>query len=110
MSSAWLLGLLVGCPARSADPPPATEPPPSAAPAVDEHPGTITFVDRDTGTVEEKPASSVPEGIAWYEGDGVRIPVVRIESGLAGERREILRYGADGALLDTTVSAPRPPR
>jgi hypothetical protein len=104
------VGLLLACPARSADPAPATEAPLAAAPAVAEHPGTITFVDRDTGTVEEKPASDIPEGIAWVERDGVRIPVVRVESGKVGEAREILRYGPDGALLDTTVSAPRPPR
>ncbi len=110
MSPALLL-VLLACPARSADPPASPPPdPPPAASAPGEHPGTITFVDLDAGTSEARPASEVPEGIAWVTREGVRIPVVRIESTAVGGRREIHRYGPDGALLDSTVQAPRPPR
>ena len=81
-------------------------PPPTAEVSVS-HPGTITFVDLDSGEERTEDASSVPESIAWYSGGGSPVPVVRVESAMRGTSREIKRYGPDGALLDTTVSAPR---
>lgn len=76
---------------------------PAAAPA---HPGTVAFLDRDTGVHTVTPVAELPESIAWAMVGDVKVPVVRVESTAAGGRREIFRYGADGALLDTTVAGP----
>jgi hypothetical protein len=72
------------------------------------HPGTIVSVDLDAGTEEARPLDGIPEGIAWVEVEGQRVPVVRIESRLRGESREIKRYGPGGRLLEVLVSAPPP--
>lgn len=74
------------------------------------HPGTVVFVDLDAGTSREEAASSLPETIAWVQVGDQRVAVTRVESRKRGESREILKYGADGALLETTVSAPPRPR
>lgn len=71
------------------------------------HPGQITFLDRDTGTSEQKSAKDVPESVAWYTGEEGRVPVLRVEKTAASGRTEVFRYGPDGALLDVTVSQPR---
>ena len=105
---ALTLGLLLGGGASAAPPAPATPAPAptSASPAT--HPGTIRFLAPD-GTAADRAAASVPAAIAWYtDGSGRRVPVVRVEL-TDGERREIKRFGVDGALLDVTVAPGRPP-
>lgn len=87
------------------EPAPAPDPAatqPAAVPAA-EHPGEIVFVDLDAKTETRRPAADVPETIAWATVDGRRVAVVRVESSAAGGAREIRRYGADGAPIDTTV-------
>ncbi len=67
------------------------------------HPGTITFVDPDGGS-RERSVSDVPETIAWSTGpDGTATPVTRVVASMRGEQRLIRSYGADGALLSSTV-------
>ncbi len=105
---ARLLLLLLACGGRP--PAPVPDSAPASAPAPAEHPGTITFVDLDAGTTREESAAAVPETIAWVVVAGARVPVTRVESRARGGAREILKYGADGALLEVTLSAPRPPR
>lgn len=66
------------------------------------HPGTITFVDDTSERVEQ--ASDVPESIRFaMNRDGVLVPVVRVVAIGAGDQRTIREYGADGALLRSTV-------
>ena len=93
---AMLFTLLLGCANRSAT---------IASPET--HPGEITFIDHSTGETRISAASDVPETIAWATVDGEKVPIIRVESHVMGNRREIHRYGADGALVDSTVSAPR---
>lgn len=83
------------------------EPEPAPSPA---HPGTVVFVDLDAGTSREESAASLPDTIAWVQVGAERVAVTRVESRKRGESREILKYGADGALLETTISAPPRPR
>jgi hypothetical protein len=90
--------------ASSADSPPPNNPPVIAM----EHPGTITFIDLDTGIQTVRPSSEVPESIAWYGSGESRVPVVRVESQLRGSgEREIRSYGVDGMLLSTTIQHKR---
>lgn len=109
-----ILLLLLAC--RSPALPPPEPPPgepmriePAAVPSTateatrTAHPGTITFYDRDTGVTRVDDVAKVPESIAWWEGDGRRVAVTRIETSQAGGAREIFRFGADGALLDVTT-------
>ncbi len=65
------------------------------------HPGTITFV--ESGKADEVlSVDAVPESVAFAgEGDAA-VPVVRVVAQLAGQKRIIRSYGADGALLNTT--------
>ncbi|MEL6349928.1 MAG: hypothetical protein AAFV53_42895 [Myxococcota bacterium] len=95
-----LLALLFGCAGRGT---------PSAAEALDAHPGEITFIDHGTGETKIRDAAEVPETIAWATVGGERVAVVRVESRVMGDRREIQRYTADGTMVDSTVSTPRPP-
>ena len=74
------------------------------------HPGVITFVDEDQGTESQVSADSVPEGIAFVWSPEGSVPVVRVVSHLRGAQRVIRSYGADGALLESTVQAPPPSR
>lgn len=64
------------------------------------HPGTIVLVDEDARTEKKLRAADVPESVAFV-GD---VPVVRVVSRKRGDERELLAYGADGALLQTTLS------
>jgi len=70
------------------------------------HPGTLTFVNLTTGVVNVRPVAEVPDTIAWYTAGDARVPVARVEARENGGAMEITRYGADGALLDVTVSRP----
>ena len=64
------------------------------------HPGTITIVDEDAGTEKKVRATEVPETVAFI-GD---VPVVRVVSRKrTDEAREVMSYGADGALLQSTL-------
>lgn len=64
------------------------------------HPGTITIVDEDARTEKKVAASEVPESIAFI-GD---VPVVRVVSRKrSDDAREVMSYGADGALLQSTL-------
>jgi hypothetical protein len=71
------------------------------------HPGTILFEDADTGTTHTRTVDAVPERIAWADVEGGREPVVRVVSTMRGQQRTIRSYGADGALLSSTVQRPR---
>ena len=75
------------------------------------HPGEITFVDPD-GSSRVKPAADVPDTIAWAaDADGQPTPVTRVVASMRGQQRLIRSYGADGALLSSTVQQrPRPRR
>ena len=64
------------------------------------HPGTIVLVDEDAHTEKTVRAVEVPESVAFVDG----APVVRVVSRKRGDDRELLAYGADGALLQTTIT------
>jgi hypothetical protein len=64
------------------------------------HPGTITIVDETAGTEKQVRASDVPESVAFI-GD---VPVVRVVSRTRDDgARDVMSYGADGALLQSTL-------
>lgn len=66
------------------------------------HPGTIVFV--ETGKTEEqlRPASEVPESVAFVREGDTLVPVVRVVADVVGDQRIIVSYGADGRRLNTT--------
>lgn len=72
------------------------------------HPGTVVFVGAD-GREESRPVAEVPESIAWYDGAGGRVPVVRVVRSGPDGYAEIKRYGPSGELLDVTRQAPPRP-
>ena len=80
-------------------------PDPSGAtsPGGDRHPGEILNVDVVAAREWVRRAEDVPQGIAWVDVDGVWQPVVRVEVVEGERRREITRFGPDGAFLDTTL-------
>ena len=80
----------------------------AVAAAPGQHPGTITFVDVD-GSEKVRPASEVPETIAWVRVGGKRVPVVRVVRTGSAQRFEIVSYGVDGAELARTIGH-APPR
>lgn len=101
---------LAACGGHPPAPAPTPAPEQETAPMPAPHPGTVTFVDLDTNTSHEEPIASLPETIAWVVVAGERVPVTRVESrSRPGGSREIIKYGADGAQLEVTISAPRPP-
>jgi hypothetical protein len=68
------------------------------------HPGRVLFVDGNTQEViREADAAELPPSIAFVELDGRLEPVVRIVSYTTDSQRIIRQYGADGALLLSTV-------
>ena len=67
------------------------------------HPGRIRFEDDVHGTVAEKAASEVPEGVAYAHGPSGLVPVVRVTARMRGEQRIIQSFASDGQLLLTTV-------
>lgn len=72
------------------------------------HPGEIVFVDETAGSERTEPAANVPDEVAFAVVDGEPIPVVRVVAVTHGDKREIRSYGADGALLATTLQLRRP--
>lgn len=64
------------------------------------HPGYITIVDDDAHTEKRVAAADVPETVAFIGDDAV----VRVVSHKRSDgAREVLSYGADGALLQSTL-------
>jgi hypothetical protein len=73
------------------------------------HPGKITFVDGDRTRVED--ASQMPDSHRFAEDrQGKLVPVVRVVAYTEEERRIIREYGADGAVLRSTVAPRTPPK
>jgi hypothetical protein len=82
----------------------------SRAAAGESHPGEIAFDDQTTGRRWTSRPTEVPATMAWVVVSGSRRPVTRIViSGTPGLRR-FTKYGADGAMLETTTQAPPPAR
>lgn len=68
------------------------------------HPGTIIFIDGNTGQItDEMKASEVPDSIRYAEGENGLLPVVKIISTIAGKQRIIRQYGPEGQLLKSTI-------
>jgi hypothetical protein len=63
------------------------------------HPGAIVLVDEDKGTKKTAQAKDVPPSVAFVN----EVPVVRVVARRLGEEREVQSYGADGALLSSTL-------
>lgn len=72
------------------------------------HPGTIVYVDGDTGAETEEDASALPESLRFAETDEGLVPVVRVVARTAGDRRYIREYGPDGELLRSTTQLADP--
>ena len=68
------------------------------------HPGTIVFVDADTGEERTEPVASVPEPLRYAPDErGQLVPVVRVVAQVTGDTRRIHELGPEGQLLRTTV-------
>lgn len=64
------------------------------------HPGKVVFVDGDTGRVVlEKDAAEVPEAQRFAG----QVPVVKVVATVFADQRSVREYGADGALLRSTL-------
>lgn len=76
--------------------PPASPPP--------THPGTIVYVNGNTGEERTSPISEVPEDFRYApDRDGRLIPIVRVVAQTVGNQRSIHELGPDGQLLRSTV-------
>ncbi len=65
-----------------------------------QHPGTITFIDLDSGAERVEQASAIDEHIAFAEvGDDVFAPVVKVTNQRRGATVELTLYGVDGSVL-----------
>lgn len=68
------------------------------------HPGTIVFVDADTGEERSQPVASVPEPLRYAPDQrGQLVPVVRVVAQVAGNTRQIHELGPEGQLLRSTT-------
>jgi hypothetical protein len=69
------------------------------------HPGTIEFIDGDTGEVVDRAkVADLPPSMCFEKDEhGTRIPVVKIVAHTTADRRTILAYGPKGELLRTTT-------
>jgi hypothetical protein len=68
------------------------------------HPGTILFVDENTGQEHPRPVSQVPEPLRFApDHSGQLQPVVKVVAHVVGEQRTIREYGASGEMLRSTV-------
>jgi hypothetical protein len=72
------------------------------------HPGTIVYVDGDTGEETTEDAAAVPESLRFAETEEGLVPVVRVVARTAGDRRYIREYGPDGELLRSTTQIAEP--
>jgi hypothetical protein len=75
------------------------------------HPGKIVFYDGATNKItQEVDATSVPETIAFAEGQhGIR-PVVKIVTFERGDQRIIRKYAENDEFLTSTVMINDPPK
>lgn len=72
------------------------------------HPGTVVYVDGDTGHVQSSsPISAVPLGLHFVETPHGPVPVVRVVATTRGRARTIREYGPGGELLRSTVVTSR---
>ena len=79
------------------------------SPTGEKHPGVVVQEDRVTQRTENKQAKDLPQFIAWVEQPDGWKAVTRIEITGTPAQRCITKFGADGQMLETTMSAP-PPR
>lgn len=69
-----------------------------------EHPGTIVFVDENTGHEHPRPVAQVPMPLRYApDRSGQLQPVVRVVARVVGEQRTIREYGVSGEMLRSTV-------
>jgi hypothetical protein len=91
-------------PPEPAATPPGT-PPTTADCMPSTHPGTITRVDEETGTVTVLTLDMVPMSLWWRNTPGGRVPVIRmVRSKLSSGQIEIKLYGPCDRLLETVLS------
>ena len=64
------------------------------------HPGTITFVNEETGEEKAEPADKSPLQHRFVNG----VPMVRAVFSVAGNQSFIREYGPEGQLLRSNVS------
>jgi hypothetical protein len=65
------------------------------------HPGTVTFIDEDTGVTTVDNADTVPDSIKWHDTKAGRVPVVKVvKHKLPSGVVELLLYGPCGQLLE----------
>ena len=82
----------------------------ATSPTGEKHPGQIEHSDKVDGRTWTQPASKVPSSIAWVAVAGTWKAVTKIEITGSKERRCITKFGADGEMLETTMTSPLPPR
>ena len=82
----------------------------ATSPAGDRHPGEIAYEDMIESRKWTRDAAEVPQTVAWVRDGESWAPVMRIVSSGVPGRRRIDKFGADGALLESTVQAPPPNR
>lgn len=73
------------------------------------HPGAIVMVNDWEHTERTVPVAEVPESIAYARVGDAWVPVTRVVATLQGDTRTLRSYGADGALLSSTIQV-RPPQ
>lgn len=68
------------------------------------HPGTILFVDENSGKEHSRPISEVPEQLRFaQDASGQMIPVVKVVAHAVGQQRTIREYGPNGEMLRSTI-------
>jgi hypothetical protein len=68
------------------------------------HPGTVTFVDEDTGVTKVEDAATVPDSIKWHATSTGRVPVVKVvKHKLSSGQIELLLYGPCAQLLEVVI-------
>jgi hypothetical protein len=80
------------------------------SPAGDPHPGTIFHDDRVDGRTWTRGAGEVPSSIGWVRVGEGWVAVTRIEISGSASQRRFTKFGADGAMLETTIQMPPPPQ
>lgn len=72
--------------------------------ATPSHPGTIVFVDENSGREHARAVAEVPEPLRFAPDEkGELQPVVRVVAKVVGEQRTIREYGVGGEMLRSTV-------
>ncbi len=80
------------------------------SPAGEPHPGVIVHDDKVDGRTWTRSASEVPPTIGWVHVGERWVPVTRIEITGTATQRRFTKFGADGAMLETTIQMPPPPQ